>query len=377
MQHVYPINDLKPWNLEGTTTDNVTTTAQTISKINETPDDDLWVLVVLNDPSASTHFSTDKKLSELNTVGYSDMKSSTNGFFMTNAPLYKESGATTLVKLKRNNIYTTQAEAQAATPIDIYVERGVAKVSVTTPAASQEITMDSDKYIAAIKTWNLGITGKTSYLVRNVSKFGEWKDLTSTHAEAKNGPRFYSSNRIYWAIDPNYDKNISKEETSSYFNLAEDVTLTADKAAYCLENTFDVAHQHQNQTTRVIFKAEFKKSGASQAETFYTIGSSSKIYDKAGMQTLVIAESMKLFTDKNDKNKYTFATNTSVTASAGEHSIEPGDVLYDGASLTDNELDRLNKAIGTINTYKDGTCYYTVYIPVSYTHLTLPTNSLV
>lgn len=361
---VYNIDNLKPWNMEGTI-DNVTSTAQTVAKIEEVPADNLWALVVLNDADAGEHFEKGKKFSELTLKPVEmDVMKNTNGFYMTNAPLYDKGGATTLVKLNRNQIKATEAEAKAATAAEIYVERGVAKVTVTVPATAS-VTIDNKKYVPTIQKWALDVTNKTSYLVRNVSSFSAWKDLQSKMPTAKSGPRFYSeaSERIYWAIDPNYDQQVKAEDTETVFNtVAEnEINLNADAIGYCLENTFDLANQMQSQTTRVVFKATFAPEGATP-ETFYTIGASSVIYNKKGMQNLVKAEAIKLFEDKNDGDKYTFADNTSVSATAGKHTIEVGDVAYDGTALTAEEIEALNESIGSINTYLNGECYYVARI---------------
>lgn len=362
---VYNIDNLKPWNMEGTEMDNVTSTAQTVAKIEEAPADNLWALVVLNDADAEEHFEKGKKFSELTLKPVEmDVMKNTNGFYMTNAPLYVNGGAQTLVKLNRNQIKATEAEAKAATAAEIYVERGVAKVTVTVPATAS-VTIDNKKYIPTIQKWALDVTNKTSYLVRNVSSFSTWKDFKSAMTTAKSGPRFYSedSDRIYWAIDPNYDKQVLASATETVFNTVSEnqINLDASAKGYCLENTFDVANQNQSQTTRVVFKASFAPEGGSP-ETFYTIGASSVIYNKEGMQNLVKAEAIKLFEDKKDGDKYTFATNTSVSATAGKHIIEVGDVTYDGNDLTAEEINALNESIGSINTYLNGECYYVARI---------------
>lgn len=56
-------------------------------------------------------------------------------FYMANAPLNKAGSVTTLVTIAQNNIYPTQTAAESGTAAaDVYVERGVAKISVPKPA---------------------------------------------------------------------------------------------------------------------------------------------------------------------------------------------------------------------------------------------------
>lgn len=373
---VFSFTDLKPWNTDASTTDNITSSAESVIKVQVTKSDkNLGALVVLNDPAAKTHFIKDLPFQKLFsndpvTIGVANynpivnlatMKNS-DGFFMTNAPLYENNTAKTLVSVLPSSICNSPQEAQQSPAIDVFVERGVAKVNVTTSATlKNEIEINNTTYQAKVLAWGLDITNLKSYLVRNVSDFDTWK------AYAK-GPRFYSddSKRIYWAIDPNYTDGSAEEDyiTANFNKISEnDVTNAADVTApvYILENTFDVANQMRNRTTRAIIKATFAPKDQ-EPETFYTIGSANTIYTKELIQTFIKGQAVHLLTGKNDASKYTFAPNTSVSNTAGAHSIGKQDIFYDGTVLTPEEVATLNDAIGTINTYKDGICYYVARI---------------
>lgn len=359
---VFQFTDLKPWNLEGTTTDNITSSAKSIIKVDAPQTSGaLGALVILNDADAATHFPVGTTFADLFAdnaiVGMNVMNA--NGFVMTNAPLYTGTTAKTLVSINPNTIYNTREEALTATPEEVFVERGVAKINLTTAADLQnDVTIDSKTYKATVVGWNLDITNKKSFLVRNVSDFDTWKNLT-------NGKRFYSldSKRIYWAIDPNYSgASVTTEWINENFNKITSVpTADITTPAYILENTFDVANQMRTRTTRAIIKATFAPEGAEAAD-FYTVGSSNTIYDKEGMQTLIKGMAVNIFADKNDAEKYTFKANTTVSGSAGEHDIMVGDILYDGVELTEDEIASINNTIGKIYTYKDGVCYYVARI---------------
>lgn len=361
---VFQFTDLKPWNLEGTTTDNITSSAKSIIKVDAPQTSgSLGALVILNDADATSHFPVGTTFANLFAddaiVGMNVMKTTTNGFVMTNAPLYTGTTAKTLVSINPNAIYNTREEALTATPEEVFVERGVAKINVTTTSdLKNDITIDSKKYIATVAGWNLDITNKKSYLVRNVSAFDTWKALT-------NGTRFYStdSKRIYWAIDPNYSgTSATTDWINENFNKITTVpTADITAPAYILENTFDVANQMRTRTTRAIIKATFAPEGAEAAD-FYTVGSSNTIYDKEGMQTLIKGMAINLFDDKKDAEKYSFKANTTVSGSAGEHDIMVGDILYDNVELTAEEIAAINNTIGKIYTYKDGVCYYVARI---------------
>lgn len=372
---VFSFTDLKPWNTDASTTDNITSSAESVIKVQVTKsDNNLGALVVLNDPTAETHFrnKTFQSLFEEGSIVDLTAMQNAKGFVMTNAPLYENKTAKTLVSVFPSSICNSPQEAQQSPAIDVYVERAVAKVNVTTSETltnsitiststteNNEIKNDNVTYKATVKAWALDITNQKSYLVRNVSDFNTWK------AYAK-GARFYSndSKRIYWAIDPNYTNGSGENAyIADNFNKITDVPNTADVTApvYILENTFDVANQMRTRTTRAIIKATFAPEGQDPA-TFYTIGSAHTIYTKEGMQAFIKGLAVNLLEGKNDASKYTFATNTSVSNAAGSHTIGAQDILYDGVVLTPEEVAKLNDAIGLINTYKDGICYYVARI---------------
>lgn len=362
---VFTFKDLKPWN-EDATIENVTTSAKSVIKIDAPSNMDFGALVVLNDPKAVEHFTIGKSFKDLfgasSVVGESVMN---NGgkFFMTNAPMYTAKTGKTLATIRSNQVYNSYESALQATPIEIFVERGVAKVNVTTATnLKNDVEIDGTTYQATVIGWSLDITNKKSYMVRNIEGFDTWKDYTS----ATKGLRFYStaSNRIYWAIDPNYDDAMDGDDAYVAENFNKITTVenrSADDPVYVLENTFSVANQRRTRTTRAIIKASFAPEGG-QAADFYQVGSSNTIYDKEGMRNVVIAQAVKVIEGKNDSGKYTFSENTSVSASAGSHELSVGDVLYDGVALSEAEIGSLNDAIGTINFFKDGVCYYVARI---------------
>lgn len=199
-------------------------------------------------------------------------------FFMTNAPLYTNPGgvtnpnggnAVTLTKINTENIYSTQAEAEDNPAASIYVERAVAKVTVTnsnTGSAGSSLTY-------AITGWTLDVTNTKSYIVRNVNGADWW----SYKAATSNDYRFVGSAavaaglyRTYWAYDPNYaslvEGDFTKLEGTTPASLTE-----VGKNAYCLENTFNVANMNQNQTTRVIVAAKLTMAGAEESGDFYIL----------------------------------------------------------------------------------------------------------
>ena len=379
IEGVFQFENLKPWNTDGTSTDNVTTKAESVVKVQvpvPAAGKKLGALVVLNDDNFESHFGAGMLLTdffkEARLCNLANMKNS-DGFLMMNAPLYINGNAKTLVSVAKSDLCKSENEARDKTALEVYVERGVAKVTMTSTsdiATNSEVTIEGKKYVATIKNWALDITNKKTYLIRNVKHFGEWKAFPEPY-----NARFFSetSKRIYWCEDPNYDftpETAGDKATwvsTQFDKLAstDAVTNTLNQSVYVLENTFNVQNQYRYQTTRAIIKASFAPEGEEPAD-FYTIGTARTIYDKAGMQEFIKGKAISLFADKNDKNNYKFADLTSVSETGGIHTIEVGDISYKTGDtyvdLTDEEIGKLNDVIGVINTYKDGICYYVARI---------------
>lgn len=231
-------------------------------------------------------------------------------FLMTNAPMFTKQGGTsnpaggqvqTLSVIDRDRIYATEAEAKANPAADIYCERAVAKVTVKENVG--RLDPENDKITAVnFKGWTLDITSKQSFLVRNVAGAPWWNYKANT----TNDYRFVGSvgltntatqtlYRTYWGIDPTYNKNYdaSASVNQSDFNTTIGAVPTSltdmGKDAYCLENTFNVANQNQNQTTRVIVAAQLTVSGANTDKSFFILNDDKNvIYDeKADIETMV------------------------------------------------------------------------------------------
>lgn len=274
---------------------NITTSYNVTQEITKPGAGNVYALVIVNKGNVLTNDGewklkgeslTGKTFDDFRTTAQtltaSELASVTSdaegSFFMTNAPLYTNPGgvtdpnsgnAVTLTKINTENIYSTQAEAEDNPAASIYVERAVAKVTVTnsnTGSAGSSLTY-------AITGWTLDVTNTKSYIVRNVKGADWW----SYKAATSNDYRFVGSAavaaglyRTYWAYDPNYaslvEGDFTKLEGTTPASLTE-----VGKNAYCLENTFNVANMNQNQTTRVIVAAKLTMSGAEKSGDFYIL----------------------------------------------------------------------------------------------------------
>ncbi len=294
---------------------------------------------------------------------------STNGIFMANAPEYKSATEQpTLVDVK--NVCASREEAQAKAATTVYVERGLAKVTMQDFATSDYTVADGTYKDATVKieTWKLDVTNTKSFPVHQIA--GIWSK-----------ERFYDTNtnstfkRIYWGLDPNYSNADFQtlENCKTEFNMIAkgevDGLAGADKPQYCLENTFDLNNMKQGQTTRVVFKAVFTPKDFTSGETFYKIGNNTAIWSKTNLETQIhtVAVTVMGITDPDEQDKYVVKLNAStnnISGEAGLHTIKPENIEYKGTgtSLVDANIDKINEKLGLtetgISTYLNGEAYY-------------------
>ena len=318
----------------------------------------------------------------------------TGEFYMANAPLNKDGKVTTLVTIDKDKIYSSKEKAENGTAADVYVERGVAKMTVAAPGT--KTVMDKAKSAATnsevtFNNWALDITNKKTFAVHNIDGLSS-KFSTIWATERFTG----TNNRVYWGKDPNYDMDELKltDETGESdkkrkdeFNFI-DATSKIDKdfanttntnPVYCLENTFNLTNMYQGQTTRVIFKATYTPKddkGNSLAETdgtFYTIGNMTTILDNTKLETAVNAVATPVLPAGYTIDYTNFKTKE------GSHVITladikdangvtlDGDKEYDGRKgkvIVNDINDKLGLKAGRpeemvgINTYLAGATYY-------------------
>lgn len=384
-------------------TDGITTTSKKlVAKLtNVDTKNDYSVLILLNNtkvalPTVGQSYN-DWNSKNILTLSATDWAGS-DGFYMANAPL-KGSAASpaTLVPIDKGKIYASEAKAKedasecAAT---VYVERGVAKMTVAKPGTTGTITV-KDKANPTVTTqsevtfsnWALDITNQKTFAVHNIDGLSsDFNDIWST-------ARFTGlNNRVYWGKDPNYnlaelntaDKANDKKRKEE-FNFI-DATSKIDKdfgetnPVYCLENTFNLANMYQGQTTRVIFKAKYapkNDAGVSLAETdgtFYTIGNMTTILKKADLEKAVNAAATSVLSGCT-------VDYTNLETESGSHVITTADIKDDtgnalvadkdysgktGTQIVKEINDKLGLTDGAgraeamvgINTYLEGETYY-------------------
>lgn len=289
------------------TTVGITTTKKLVAKLtNVDTKNQYYVLVLLNNNKKTGGVKV-----ALPTVGQSynewnsqiltpsvDDLAADNDFYMANAPLKGTASPTTLVTINKENIYSSKEKAEAGTSAaTVYVERGVAKMSVNDPTTKTVIdkaTNTPTQSTVKFNNWALDITNKRTYAVHNIDGLStDFPDIWTT-------PRFIGTNsRVYWGKDPNYNlDNLNKTEADreaefNFIKATSGIKKTFAESAYCLENTFNLANMYQGQTTRVIFKATYTPMDdagnplADKDGTFYTIGNMTTILKEAALETAV------------------------------------------------------------------------------------------
>ena len=290
------------------TTVGITTTKKLVAKLtNVDTKNQYYVLVLLNNnktggvkvPLPTVGQSYNEWNSQILTPSVDDLAAD-NDFYMANAPLKGTASPTTLVTINKENIYSSKEKAEAGTSAaTVYVERGVAKMSVTDPATKTVIdkaTNNPTKSTVEFNNWALDITNKKTYAVHNID------GLSTDFPAIWTTPRFIGTNsRVYWGKDPNYnldnlnktDKETEREREFNFIKATSGINKTFTESAYCLENTFNLANMYQGQTTRVIFKATYTPMDgagnplADKDGTFYTIGNMTTILNEAALETAV------------------------------------------------------------------------------------------
>ncbi len=398
---------------------NITTTYQVTQKITKplVDGDDIYALVMVNSENVltgdaeagwqilgnalttnTTTVAQVKAMSGNVTAAALADASGEGYFYMTNAPLYSVPGGvsepangavTTLTKINAENIFSTAAEAEDNPAASIYVERGVAKVTVTDGGTAGQ----NGNLNYTINGWTLDMTNTASYAVRNVTG-ADWWTLHSRLA-ATPDYRFVGSvpvaaglYRTYFGMDPNYSAPGTFNEQIGEVPTA----LTAlTGTAYCLENTFDVDHQNQDQTTRVIVAATLTGVGGdADVNDFYVVNNNKdNVLNTAGLEAYVKKQYLEnptvygLLTDRDnglkdgDENKLTEAdldvTYSTSTASAdvtiaAVTIAETAAAKFKGGAIPADLAGSGNAdALATINEakiayYKGGVSYYPVMI---------------
>lgn len=314
-----------------------------------------------------------------------DKYEKTDGIFMANAPKYVNAteNPTTLVTF--NNVYASREQAQANPATVVYVERGLAKVTMEDFATAYTIA-DGNTYAGdkvEIKNWQLDVTNKSTFPIHQADLYSTWDGIWNT-------ARFFDGDnskfqRVYWGTDPNYSDaqylDLDKCKTAFKMIGNDDVKGLAGIAnpQYCLENTFNLANMMQGQTTRVVFKAVYTPKTFTSGETFYKVANNTAVWkgDALAKQIKTLAINAMKITDPTEQAKYSvdLSKGSNISGVAGQHLIQKANITYSGTPA-DSKVDadvvnEVNAKLGLseadptkhkekvgISTYLNGEAYY-------------------
>lgn len=300
----------------------------------------------------------------------------TDGIFMANAPKYTGTSTepTTLVPVANICASREQAEAQPATTV--YVERGLAKVTMHkfndggyTIAAG---TYEGGK--VEITAWQLDVTNKSTFPVHQTD------GLMTAWDQIWNTGRFFDATssmfqRVYWGKDPNYSGGALQDLAAckAAFNMITNDKVVGEAGIenpqYCLENTFDLANMMQGQTTRVVFKAVFTPKDFVTGQTFYKIGNNTAIWNATNLAQQIKTVALKAMNivDDAEQAKYDvdLSKGSNISGKAGLHKITADNITFTGegkSKVTEDVVNAINDKLGLtktgISTYLNGEAYY-------------------
>lgn len=250
--------------LEGTTTDQITSTTKLVQKVNKggdankvDPANTLYALVILNN-NGKFKVTTDHNLqyADVDNVGatmpttftklftgkFSDFQNlkangglesfyggDSKGILMMNAPLYKTSATSTTapsdlatLAVVTDKVKNTETAAQNEPGAEVFVERAVAKVTMDENITKKKLTgtkydaVHSNQVDVELIAWGLDYTNNISYYMHNAAPvttgIADWAGFNVNGDAGTKYYRFAGATevkagygyRAYWGEDPNY-----------------------------------------------------------------------------------------------------------------------------------------------------------------------------
>ena len=360
------------------------------------------VLAVLNGGnSALAGLSLSQAIEQTTQSGLGTDKGS---FLMTNSSYISGSNIITATTIDpATNLKETPEEAKAdGAPVDIYVERVAAKLTVK--ESKKEAELSGDGYVldnatgatmkVVIDGWCANATNESSYYVKNLNDswigtapFTNW---TGTH-------------RTFWAEDMNYTGGGDYPDGATYTGLQykkwTEATKKANDVEYIFENTINnddaqVEGGDNTNVTTVLVAAHIMYKTPTDGD--YLQGNiyrhNGVFYTEKGLKDVIVAGCDYYWFYTKDGNKtWTALKADDVTFSFSNpaSAINPGEVTVDVTAITkptisgvtdivlvkgegtESKTDATTEAIaalkGSIYTqnlmgYKNGACYYQIPI---------------
>lgn len=381
------LGNMAPWKAEGS--NGITASATITAKLDsvDLTGTDYYALAILNNTTATAGNKvkdpgTDQTYSDWNAAANAvaaNFTDTSKGFYMANAPKFTSGEPTTLVKIDK--VYATKQKAETNAATTIHVERGLAKVTVAALPTGKSPTgtkYTNDK--VDITAWKLDVTNKSTFPIHKTAgltdKFATiWNNVSGT---APVTARFVDAgnttfSRVYWGVDPNYSTDLSDEAAcKGAFDILDpnaEINGTATEPQYCLENTFDIKHMMQGQTTRVVFKATYIPDGFTKGETFYKIGNSTDLWNETDLVKQIKAKALEVLGPTSVITVDLEATANDIKNNAGTKLLAEDNVKNGGVAVSPTDIANINAKLGLkaatttdpivgIATYKNGESYY-------------------
>jgi hypothetical protein len=350
-------NDFKSWETTNALPNSVTAISSVIAVLTKmqgsTPAQVVALLnPTLEDVTALKNKSLDDVRKTTLTSGYT-VKDSKSYFAMSNSVYNDATGATVYATpIKAANLATSTDNAEK-NPVSIYVERVVAKVTVTEPTAAVKLE-DAGDYLTdtelsvKINGWQVFNTATTTKLEKEIAGYAP------TTSWDWNAADLY---RSYWAV---VDDTIS-------LNKVDDITwgaLDGQKAtAYPFENTLATVEGKDNHTSIVIAGTLVDGKGNTVSLGRWL----SKYYTETNLK-IAVANYLAndLYTYDEDSKTWTSISADAISFKVNEKASYIADVVITGDFYAKGSTDKLDAntvsdlaaAVPTIRLWKDGMCYY-------------------
>lgn len=353
-------------NAEITTTSTATARLQNINMSDANIQYMATVVLNYNDtfvfPAEGETFGTWAKKAQTNSMTLVD--GGKTYLTMTQAPKFNSATAapTSLVAIDKNKISQTEG-GLSGTAATFNVERGVAKVTVS--AGNFNVTgtnFSGDK--VNITAWALDVTNKLTFPVQVTD--GLLESYSAIWSKARfSGAENSTFRRLFWSLDPNYSKDLgTMEAVKGEFNIIGNSDVkSAPAEMYCLENTFDISHMLQGQTTRVVLKGTYTPNsipGYTAGATFFRVGGSNKLWLKSTLEAEIKSRAATVVNSTDVSVDLGSAATT-----AGYYALNAITIKKGNNAISASDMDKVAKAMGlkdasdaSIATYLNGECYY-------------------
>ncbi len=288
--------------------------------------------------------------------------------FVMSSSAYLNGGIQDVVILAKDN-FKSSADAAKAAPVQIYVERVLAKVRVDAgdPVENEDITLDggrvlyytgqtSDKSGVEAKKvyveflgWAATATADVSYLVKNLNT--SWETTAPLTWNAWQNASLY---RSYWALNP----TSMKAQYYTYNEIkVKNTSFDASVPVYCQENA-----EGTQAKTKIIVAAQLVNANGEAVEISEWMGSryagdDIKLAMLVGLQSQ--SETIMIGEEPINVQHITFKTAGALEKAYG-HEVyaqltdAAATALGDGASTVNETL----KNLGAVKYWNDGMTYY-------------------